>query len=909
VANEQAKQLAELRQLREQDLLSEAAYQAAVAGIKATYQAEAASGAVAQGEGSTAVAPRGVNIGGNVQGHVITGDNVILEAKEETPAEKLARLRRDYLQKLVSHCNVLSLASLGEDEGTGSEIGLDSVYIALDTFHRIPLAETEKEERRGPDDRALTALEAVTNESRIVLLGDPGGGKSSFVRHLAGWLAAAELGREKPPEGWGTVTPLLLVLRKLATRLVKLDLAGLSEEERRQALREAVLAQWQADFADLRVPDLADHLDGLLASPLLLIFDGLDEVAFQARPLVREAVAAVRQTYGRQSRIIVTCRIRSYMDTAVLPGFATETLAPFDEDKIKRFVRRWYGAQTDRLTPQEIEQKSSDLIQAATDNLLELAQNPMLLTTMAIIHQREVGLPRERVRLYDLAVDVLIRRWQTGKGIAVSPRLTTLLDDDLHLRRILDRLGYEAHHLQGEQGAEADLSRLDILGLLEGEAYLGDIGLAAEFLDYVDQRAGLLIGQGGDDSGGKPQTYGFPHRTFQEYLAGCYLVTGRTYIRRYWDRVAEGDYWYLAAQLGSEELLYNNRQGSELFLDLAYALCPAREPQQEKEWRALVWSGRMAALLPPASIQADEKPGGGAAYLERLTPRLVQVVNRSVLSPQERAEAGVVLSQLGDPRPGVCTLEPEIIHIPAGDFLMGKEKTPISLDAFGIARYPVTNAQFQMFVADGGYTDKWRHCWTDEGWAAKGDRSGPYDLGERFTQLNQPVMGVTWYETVAYANWLRETTGTPYRLPTEAEWERAARHTDGRLYPWGGQWREAAANSRELELNRPTAVGLFPNGAAECGAQDMSGNVWEWCSTRWRDEEDQEYPLPYRDDDGRENLAGVNNVVRVLRGGSYFDDKSSLRCSSRIGSSPDIRLGGIGFRVAVSLFSSPPSGR
>ncbi len=794
---------------------SEAAYQAAVAGIRATFQAETASGAVAQGAGSTAVGERGVNVGGNVQGPVITEDNVTLELKEETAAQKLARLRRDYLQKLVSHCNVLSLASLGEDEGTGNEIGLDSVYIALDTRHRVPLADAEKDERGRQEDRALTALEAVTHNSRIALLGDPGSGKSSFVRHLAGWLAAAELGQEKRPAGWRAVTPLPLVLRKLANRLVKLDLAGLSEEERQHALRTAVLAQWQADFADLRVPDLADYLDALLASPLLLIFDGLDEVAVRARPLVREAVAAVLQTYGKQSRVIVTCRIRSYTGTAVLPGFATETLAPFDEAKIERFVRRWYGAQTDRLTPQEIEQKSGDLLQAATGNLLELARNPMLLTTMAIIHQREVGLPRERVRLYNLAVDVLIRRWQTGKGLAVSPRLTALLEDDLRLRRILDRLGYEAHRLQSEQGAGADLSRLDILGLLEDDAYLGDIGLAAEFLDYVDQRTGLLIGQGGNDSGSKPQTYGFPHRTFQEYLAGCYLVTGRTYIRRYWQRVAEGDYWYLAAQLGSEELLYNNRQGSELFLDLAYALCPEQAPRQEKEWRALVWSGRMAALLPPAAIQADETPGGGAAYLERLTPRLVQVVSRSVLPPPERAEAGVVLSQLGDPRPGVCTVEPEIISIPAGDFLMGEEKTTISLDVFGIARYPVTNAQFQMFVDDGGYTDKWRHCWTDEGWVDKGDSSGPVDYGERFTQLNQPVVGVTWYAAVAYANWLRETTGKPYRLPTEAEWERAARHTDGRLYPWGDEWQEGVANSKELELNRPTAVGLFPGGAAK----------------------------------------------------------------------------------------------
>jgi predicted NACHT family NTPase len=109
----------------------------------------------------------------------------------------------------------------------------------------------------------------------------------------------------------------------------------------------------------------------------------------------------------------------------------------------------------------------------------------MLLTTMAIIHQREVGLPRERVRLYSLAVQVLLSRWQKRKGIAVSNALATLLGDDLKLRSILERLGYEAHWLQDEQGQEADLARKDILGLLEAPEYLGEAGLASEFLECV----------------------------------------------------------------------------------------------------------------------------------------------------------------------------------------------------------------------------------------------------------------------------------------------------------------------------------------------------------------------------------------------------------------------------------------
>ena len=119
---------------------------------------------------------------------------------------------------------------------------------------------------------------------------------------------------------------------------------------------------------------------------------------------------------------------------------------------------------------------------------------------------------------------------------------------------------------------------------------------------------------------------------------------------------------------------------------------------------------------------------------------------------------------------------------------------------------------------------------------------------------NQPVVGVSWYEAVAYAEWLKQTVGKPYRLPAEAEWERAARHTDGRIYPWGNEWDANMANGKETGWGRPTVVGCFPEGNAKCGAADMAGNVWEWCQTRWKDEKQKEYPLPYQPDDGREFL-------------------------------------------------------
>jgi iron(II)-dependent oxidoreductase len=157
---------------------------------------------------------------------------------------------------------------------------------------------------------------------------------------------------------------------------------------------------------------------------------------------------------------------------------------------------------------------------------------------------------------------------------------------------------------------------------------------------------------------------------------------------------------------------------------------------------------------------------------------------------------------------------------------------------------------------------------------------------------------------VAYANWLSRQAGKSYRLPTEAEWERAARHTDGRHYPWGNEWLEEAANAEDAGIGRPSAVGAFPAGAAAGGALDMSGNVWQWCSTRWQDEGRKEYPMPYRPDDGREEMSGAWHTYRVVRGGAYYRNKATLRCASRNGYSPHDGHYHFGFRLVTSPIST-----
>ena len=124
-----------------------------------------------------------------------------------------------------------------------------------------------------------------------------------------------------------------------------------------------------------------------------------------------------------------------------------------------------------------------------------------------------------------------------------------------------------------------------------------------------------------------------------------------------------------------------------------------------------------------------------------------------------------------------------------------------------------------------------------DGWAVatiRGRIEDPRDVrAHSFQTPNHPQVGVSWYEAVAYCNWLSERLGYTVRLPSEAEWERAARSTDGRIYPWGDEFDARRCNMSDTGIGATSTVGIFPDGDADCGAADMSGNVWEWCSTKW----------------------------------------------------------------------------
>lgn len=307
-------------------------------------------------------------------------------------------------------------------------------------------------------------------------------------------------------------------------------------------------------------------------------------------------------------------------------------------------------------------------------------------------------------------------------------------------------------------------------------------------------------------------------------------------------------------------------------------------------------AGEREGALYGALLCAGFLPPAGEVRVRALAI-LAQIVETGRLSAARREKAGRFLSRYGDRRDLQA-----LADVPGGRFTCGSATHPnsapvhtVEVGDFRIGRYPVVNGDYGAFVRETGRL--WR---SPDGFDPE--------------RLNAPATDLTWRDALAYCAWLtarwraekRIGAGEIVRLPTEPEWERAARGdrpdagAEVCIYPWGDIWRDDAANSEEAGFNGTTAVGLFPAGRSPFGCLDMAGQIWEWCTTLWgEDMAAPSFTYPY-EQDGREDAGAGPTVRRVLRGGCFSSGRLKANATYRGSLEPDGFWRGNGFRIVVA---------
>jgi formylglycine-generating enzyme required for sulfatase activity len=864
-------------------------------------------------------------------GHFIGRDyigqltQIVQAGEDKAHVENLIALYLHALSHTLAGLRLGEIDSKLESSGRDA-LQLSDVYVPLNTTLRVDQKKTLARWLKLPlrmanrvvrEVRKVSALEALATHPILTLLGQPGGGKSSFGARVL--LALAEVWRGQADEiehlgkDWkaGGLFPIHVVLREFADQLPPGDAPARAGDLWAFLGRE--LAARGIGFV------AEDHrfLQRLaLSHGALVVFDGLDECGSPARRArVRAAVDEFMQVYAQRCRFVLTARPYAWSGRPD-PRQGVYMLDAFDDEQIVRFIDTWYTLLPRRrwCTASEAERKRRELLAVRRrDDLRPLTPNPLLLTLMALLHSNRHKLPDDRVELYDESVTLLLQRWNPATADEHATFRMKLSD----VRDVLQRVAFELHQQGAGQEGELDLGEGRLLAALS-PLLDGSRDDALKVLEFIERRAGLLLGQG--ERHGERQ-FRFPHRTFQEYLAACHLAAKNDFTRLALTLAeAAPGHWEVVLTLAARVAKLDRGSAA------AHALVGCRAVETfmrtasrtpgPREWQLARLAGLQLAELGVRALNAREDT---RAILDHVRHWLVAALplhpSEGGLPAVERAKIGDLLSALGDPRFDPARLflpaDPDLgfVQVPADpDFRIGTrsgdrgrvaEVTGAEVpddeinDAltptpeFRIARYPVTVAQFRAFVE-----------------AEDNDDFVLEDPDALSDPDTRPVRWVSWHDANAYVDWLQRRLQTSsvfdghpiaalvreqgwrLMLPSERMWEKAARGgLDRAVFPWGDTPDPERSNYADTGIENSAAVGVFPSNAF--GLSDMVGNLWEWTFSPYR------VPLS-----ASEREAQSEEAVFV-RGGGWLDHRSVARCAFRGSVHTDVLSYGLGFRVVL----------
>jgi formylglycine-generating enzyme required for sulfatase activity len=833
----------------------------------------------------------------------------------------------------------------------------DERYALDKRFVHLTLLLDQGEDAQGPRWQAASEtfhdLGEVLQQridQAVVVLGPPGSGKSTLLRHYELDHARAALTGEAGNDLQTAPLPFFVSLNHFTP-------AG--AENHLPAPFDWLAEQWTRQHPDLPAFDIL-----LRQRRLILLLDALNEIpAAGAEPvqLWKVFLAQLEQDYPG-NRVVFSCRSLDYSVTlsskdSPVPQVRIE---PLSDAQVQEFIERYCPEHASTLwqnlrgTPQ-----------------LDLLRSPYYLKLL--IAQTTAGdIPVGRAALFTGFVRQALQREVKGEHILFQP------GDLLHARDVL-RLNQARSWRTPFELPERGLlvPRLSTLAFQmqtrrkvhESSQVRVPYDDALDMLDHARAEdlltAGVALGVLEQDL--ECDDVLFVHQLLQEYFAARHLANAPQpeLVHQEWhaERVVPDLQATLRDLPEADRLLPLLSTGWEETTVLAAAM--AGDPERfvtDLMTHNLALAGRCAAQ-PEVTLSA--------ALKDQMRWALVERTQDSGADLRARIAAGLALGDLGDPRfeprqgSHGAYLLPPLVEIPGRTYRIGSDEGlyddeapahDVELSSFAMAQFPVTNAEWELFMQARGYEDE--HWWdtaeaqawrrgegTAEGpkqtardyrkfmstpdnierersrgmtsleaerweelvrmsdedfeaglseWFPEGRQTQPmYWTDEAFKNPAQPVVGICWYEARAYCAWLSAQTGESFRLPTEAEWEAAARGLSGRRYAFGNDFDTARCNTFETHIRRTTPIGAFPEGTTPEGLGDMTGNIWEWTSSRY-------VAYRYNATDGREDPRPLDSPRRVVRGGSWRLVHVCARASYRAHDHPGRRDFPLGLRVVRS---------
>ncbi|RKX61427.1 MAG: hypothetical protein DRP37_03945 [Thermodesulfobacteriota bacterium] len=711
-----------------------------------------------------------------------------------------------------------------------------------------------REDVRSAERVPLTDL--LSSYRRLLIIGEPGGGKTTFLRLIACVLAKDALEQGEPARKLHlglsldepVPIPIFIRLSALAGTLKK----GCPAVNGAGAWR-VLLQTMEELFGKENSALLQILLDNGNCAVLL---DGLDEEPDEniRKQMVDVTNAALH--HWENNLFVLSSRPFGYHAVASLEEMATVHIDSFGREEILEFFNRWACA----LFPDEEKRNREAYLPELESAVLNMprirlmAKNPVMLTCLCVVHWNERKLPEGKADLLAAVLRWLLnakeeKRRQRGYSNTFAEEcfkaLALAMTSHRNGKQVRMDLAWAAEQLA--------VPFLDELGVQHDRLrQKGIIFLEADMID-----SGIVEQAGSGD-------IRFWHYTFQEHYAARALAELSDADRpggwwqaikphlddRQWDEVLDHFVGCLA---------WTGRRRLNLLVERV--LGTTADGSLTSLARAVGVLGRILRILTVYDYQPPTRLGWEEARGRVMDIFTLEGASRVLF--EQRMAAAEALGRAGDPR--IDPLAPEMFPVPGMDGVL-------------LGRYPVTVAEYNRFIENNGYRDRqyWEEKWwnikENEGWAE------PEDWDEQLEHKNRPVTKLSWYEAAAYCNWLAVQTNLSYRLPREKEWEKAATNPNGE-YPWGKDYPYRELLNFDENVGTPTPVGIYPASAAPGGHLDMSGNVWEWI---W-------------------DLFKKGGSDRVIRRGSCSDNMRSCRSAIRYFRRSGDRHYNLGFRLSRSV--------